>query len=104
MEVDVMTQLITTVGFPIFCVLALGMFIYKSYNNITTINKEREDKLYTMLGKTQVQLDNAQETNAKFLTVLEQINKDTDTMKNDIDDIKETIRQLPKRKNDIAEE
>ena len=104
MEVDVMTQLITTVGFPIFCVLALGGFIYKSYNNITTINKEREDKLYIMLGKTQEQLDNAQNTNAKFLTVLEQINKDTEEMKSDIDDIKDTIRQLPKRKNDIAEE
>ena len=68
------------------------------------INKEREDKLYTMLGKTQEQLDNAQETNSKFLTVLEQINRDTEEMKSDIDDIKETIRQLPKRKNDIAEE
>ena len=39
MEVDVMTQVITTVGFPIFCVLALGMFIYKSYNNITDVIK-----------------------------------------------------------------
>lgn len=104
MDVDLITQLIATVGFPIFCVLALGMFIYKSYNNISTINKEREDKLYTMLGKTQEQLDNAQETNSKFLTVLEQINRDTEEMKSDIDDIKETIRQLPKRKNDIAEE
>ena len=104
MSIESATDLITTVGFPIFCVLALGAFIYVSYNRITEENKERENKLYEMLGKTQVQLDNAQETNSKFLSVLESINEETKIMKADINDIKETIKKLPKRKGDTEEE
>lgn len=104
MEVDTVTTIITTVGFPIFCVLALGWFVYKAYNNISVENKGREEKLYTMLGKTQEQLDNAQKTNAKFVAVLEDFTRDTETIKNDIDQIKNDIRHLPKRKGDISEE
>lgn len=100
MEIDSITTLISNVGFPIVCVLALGWFVYRSYDRIMTNNQTREDKLYEMIGKTQAQLDHAQDTNAKFLNVLDQINKDTEQMKTDIDDIKDTLRQLPKRKTD----
>lgn len=100
MELDSITTLISNVGFPIMCVLALGWFVYKSYDRIMTNNQTREDKLYEMIGKTQAQLDQAQDTNAKFLSVLDQINKDTEQMKTDIDVIKDTLRQLPKRKTD----
>lgn len=100
MEIDSITTLISNVGFPIVCVLALGWFVYRSYERIMTNNQTREDKLYEMIGKTQAQLDQAQDTNAKFLNVLDQINKDTEQMKADIDDIKDTLKQIPKRKTD----
>ena len=100
MELDSIITLISNVGFPIVCVLALGWFVYKSYDRIMTNNQTREDKLYEMIGKTQAQLDQAQKTNARFLGVLDQINKDTEQMKTDIDVIKDTLRQLPKRKTD----
>ena len=101
---DEVTTIISTVGFPIFCVLALGWFVYKAYNNISVNNKDREEKLYTMLGKTQEQLDNAQNTNAKFVAVLEDFTRDTEVIKNDIDQIKNDIKHLPKRKGDVSEE
>lgn len=57
MDVNVISTLITTLGFPIVCVLGLGWFIYKIYNDTQEQNKanmkavqdrcqEREDKLY----------------------------------------------------------
>lgn len=103
MEVDAVSNIITTVGFPIFCVLALGWFIYKAYLNLSQANKEREEKLYTTLGKTQEQLDNAQETNAKFVAVLEDFSKDMQLIKSDVAQVKNEIIKLPKRKFDKVE-
>lgn len=53
-------ELLPTVGFPIVCVIAMGVFIFIIYNNQTKENaanmekvqarcKEREDKLYNEL-------------------------------------------------------
>lgn len=103
MDVNSIQALISTVGFPIFCTLALGAFIYKAMLKITDGNRERESKLYELIGKTQEQLSAAQETNGRFLSVLSQINDEQKEMRNDIDEIKETLQQLPKRKTDIPE-
>lgn len=87
MEFDAITNLISTVGFPIFCVVALGFFIYKSYDKITAQNKEREEKLYAMLesySKELYKLSNAFSENTKILEI----------MKGDIDDIKDTVKDL----------
>lgn len=57
MDVNTLTTLITTLGFPIVCVVGLGWFIYKIYLDTQEQNKanmekvqerckEREDKLY----------------------------------------------------------
>lgn len=103
MELDAMVQIISTVGFPIVCVMGLAWFVYKAYNNLSVSNKEREEKLYTMLGKAQEQLDNAQRTNERFVSVLEDFQRDTDSMRTDIAQIKNDVRMLPKRKNDVVE-
>lgn len=100
MEMSTMEQIITNVGFPIFCVIALGFFIYNSYNRIAEENKTREEKLYTMLGKSQEQLDRLEDINEKFVEVLNGFKHDQEEMKHDIEDIKETMKKLPKRKED----
>lgn len=100
MEYDVITNLITSVGFPIFCVIALGFFIYKSYNRITEENKSREEKLYTMLGKSQEQLDKLEDVNQEFVSVLNTFKTDNAEIKKDLEDIKEVVKKLPKRKTD----
>ena len=91
MEIDVVTQLITNVGFPIFCVIALGFFIYKSYENITSNNKAREEKLYDILNKSQVQLDKLEDINEGFVKTLEVFTKDNESIKRDIEIIKEKV-------------
>ena len=96
------TDVITNVGFPIFCVLALGFFIYKSYENITKSNETREEKLYTMLGKSQEQLDKLEDTNESFVKVLESFKRDQDDIKHDIESIKDGIRAIPKRASDYV--
>jgi hypothetical protein len=90
-EIEMATNLITNLGFPIFCVIALGFFIYKSYSKITDRNIEREDKLYKVLNKTQVQLDKLEEINEGFVKTLEVFTKDNQQIKKDIEVIKEKI-------------
>lgn len=91
MDMNVVNNLITSVGFPIFCVLALGWFIYKSYDRITQYNHERESKLYDIVNKSQVQLDKLEEVNEGFVKTLEMFTTDNAQMKKDIELIKEKV-------------
>ena len=99
MNVTTVEGLITSVGFPIFCVLALGFFIYKSYENIEKRNEGREEKLYSMLANSQSAIDNAIETNAKFVAQLESMQNNVNRISDDVDDIKEYLK-LNKRATD----
>ena len=45
MDMQTITNLITTVGFPIVCCLGLGWFIYKFSNQQRDDNIHREEKL-----------------------------------------------------------
>ena len=98
------TNLIPSVGFPISACVALGWFIYRSYEHISKSNEVREEKLYTMLGKSQEQLDRLEDTNEGFLKVLEDFQRDQIDIKHDIEDIKDSIRCLPKRASDYKED
>lgn len=98
------TNLITSVGFPIAACVALGWFIYKSYEHIQKTNERREEKLYTMLGKSQTQLDKLEDTNEKFVKVLESFKKDQDDIRHDVAEIKDTLKKIPKRKTDVIKE
>lgn len=97
-------DVIPNVGFPIVCVVALGWFIYKSYDRITKSNEKREEKLYTMIGKSQTQLDKLEETNEKFVRVLESFKKDQDDIRHDVAEIKDTLKKIPKRETDVLKE
>ena len=102
MDITTVEGLITSVGFPIFCVLALGFFIYKSYENIEKRNEGREEKLYSMLANSQSAIDNAIETNAKFVAQLESMQSNVNRISDDVDDIKEYLK-LNKRATDKEE-
>ena len=102
MDITTVEGLITTLGFPIFCVLALGYFIYKSYEQIEKRNEGREEKLYTMLANSQSAIDNAIETNAKFVAQLESMQNNVNRISDDVDDIKEYLK-LNKRASDKEE-
>jgi hypothetical protein len=88
-------EFIPALGFPIVCVIGLGWFIYKIYNDTTKQNqanmeavqarcKEREEKLY-------VQLEKQNEINGKFANIIAQYDVKLDNMQSDINDIKQDV-------------
>lgn len=88
-------ELITTLGFPIACAIAMGWFIYKIYKNTTAANeanmaqvqarcKEREDKLYSELEKSREINGKAIETIAHYAEKLDHIQQDISVIKEDI--------------------
>lgn len=86
MEWDSITTIISTVGFPIFCVVCLGYFVWKAFNMVMQNNKERESKLYDTIAEIRGQLKEASATNASFVKILENMSKD-------IEDIKDKIKE-----------
>ena len=85
------TQLISTLGFPIVCVIGLSYFIYIVYQKTTADNEKREEKLYEVIGKAQANNEMLLETNKEFIAVLETYKTDINEIKHDIEDIKDII-------------
>lgn len=84
MDANNVTQFIQTLGFPIFCVIALGTFIYMIWKKWTTDSatqmekmaercQAREDKLYEQIDKFNLSLNNFNETLVRIDTRLEQL-------------------------------
>lgn len=89
MEFDIITQLISSVGFPIACTVFMGLFIYKFSNTVMSYNKEREDKLYEMIGRLQNELDKLEDSLSDYVTVLGKLRDDVNVIKDDIRCLKE---------------
>lgn len=92
-------EIISTLGFPIACVLAMGAFIFYIYKQTTKENadnmekvqarcKEREDKLYDELAKCREVNSKAIETIAQYATKIDDIQKDVSEIKTDVAIIK----------------
>ena len=93
MNAEVVQTLITSVGFPIFCVLALGWFIWKAYNNIMERSEKREDRLYTVIKETQEQMDKVTNINGEFAEIMRAYKSDLESIKEDVSEIKQHIRK-----------
>ena len=93
------TNIISTVGFPIACVIALAFFIYNAWDDLSKRSNEREEKLYTMLASAQDSIDEAIATNAKFLAQLEVMQENLTEISNDVDDIKDYLQLSKKEEN-----
>ena len=83
MEIATLIEIISTLGFPIACVIALGFFIFKIYSD----GKTREDKLYTFLEDTAA-------INAKFAEIIARYETKLDEIKQDVKDIKTDIIEI----------
>lgn len=92
MDINTIQTLITSLGFPIVCVVALGWFIWKIWTSQQDQNKEREDKLYEYLGKAQALNEELTKTNSEFVEVLHSYKSDLDTIKNDVIEIKQNMK------------
>lgn len=92
-------EIISTLGFPIACVVAMGAFIFHIYKQTSKENtdnmakvqarcKEREDKLYDELKLSREVNAKAIETIAHYAGKLDVIQKDISDIKTDITIIK----------------
>ena len=73
-------ELISTVGFPIACVIAMGWFIYNIYNK--SINRENE---------LREEIKENQKINGKFAEIINRYSLELGEIKNDVKEIKEDI-------------
>ena len=98
MEIATFIELISTLGFPIACVIVLGIFVFKIYKDTTKENKEtitevqarskeREDKLYGFL-------EDSAAINAKFAEIIARYETKLDEIKQDVKDIKTDILEI----------
>lgn len=88
-------DIISTVGFPIACVIAMAAFIFYIYKQTTKENaenmekvqarcKEREDRLYAELALSREVNSQAVATIALYAEKLDVIQKDINDIKTDI--------------------
>ena len=80
-------ELISTLGFPIACVVALGFFVWKIYNQ----SIERENKLMAEITENRLVNEKAIETIAQFAERFTHIESDVELIKTDINMIKDKI-------------
>ena len=92
MDVNTIQTLVTSLGFPIVCVFALGWFIYNAFEKITAQSEKREEKLYTVIAQAQETNERLSNTNAEFVSVLNTYKSDLDEIKADVTEIKENMK------------
>ena len=95
MDIAMITELITNVGFPMVCVIALAWFVFYIVQKSNELNKEnmkqlqercilREDKLYAEIKETREVNAKASETLAHSTEILGDIQQDIKEIKTDI--------------------
>lgn len=87
------TEIISAVGFPIACVLALGWFVYIFYRDYTKQSTEREEKLIEALTVAHTNNEKLAEANKGFVSVLETYKNDITEIKHDIVEIKHIVEK-----------
>ena len=92
MDVNTIQTLVTSLGFPIVCVMALGWFIYKAFEKFTAQSEKREEKLYTVIAQAQETNERLSNTNAEFVAVLNTYKSDLEDIKADVTEIKENMK------------
>lgn len=80
-------ELVSALGFPIACVIALGFFVWKIYNQ----SVEREGKLMAEITENRLVNKKAIETIAQFAERFTHVENDVEAIKTDINVIKEKI-------------
>ena len=80
MTIAVFIEMLTTVGFPIVCVIALGWFVWHIYKQSVV----REDKLMGEITENRL-------INQKFAEIIAGYDVTLSEIKTDVKDIKETL-------------
>ena len=84
-----MVEIISSLGFPIACVLALGFFVWNIYKQSVV----REEKLLTEITENRLVNEKAIETISKYAERLTHIEDTIVEVRNDVILIKDKIQQ-----------
>ena len=87
MDMNILPELIGTLGFPIVCVIGLGIFIFRIWQQSVI----REEKLMTEIAENREVNARAIETISQFAEKLTHMEDDIADIKNDVGDIKISI-------------
>lgn len=87
MEMATIVELISTLGFPIACVLALGFFVWKIYKQ----SVEREKTLMNEIAENRAVNAKAIETIALYAERLTHIEGNIEEIKADVSTIKDNM-------------
>lgn len=93
MNLNTVQTAISTLGFPIVMVIALGWFIWKIWTKSQEQNDVRESKLYEVISNAQEQNEALSKTNSEFVAVLNAYKSDLETIKTDVAEIKSATQQ-----------
>ena len=85
MDMQAITNLITTVGFPIVCCLGLGWFMVKYINQQREDNINRENKLLEQIDKQNEVLVSINSNMDKMSTTLENMNQRLDVLEQKVE-------------------
>lgn len=89
MEVSTVTEVISNVGFPIACAIALGYFIFNIYKRSVA----REDMLMSEIKENRAINAKAIETITKYADRLDNIERDVSDIKVDVIKISDKISE-----------
>ena len=81
MEVSLLVELISTLGFPIACVIALGIFVFKLWKQSVA----REEKLLSEITENRL-------VNQQFAEIIGKYEIELGEIKTDVKDIKQTLQ------------
>ena len=81
------TEIMSSFGFPVACVIALGWFIWYFFKESKDESRERENSLADFIRRSQ-------EINAQFAEIIAKYEVKLDEIHKDIEDIKEDISEL----------
>ena len=81
------TELMSSFGFPVACVFALGYFIWYFFKQTKEENQQRENNLMDFIKRSQ-------EINSEFAEIIAKYEVKLDEIQKDIEDIKEDIDEL----------
>jgi predicted negative regulator of RcsB-dependent stress response len=84
--------IIEKLGFPIACVIFLGWFVWKIWNQQQSQNEKREEKLYSFISQAQVVNEKLTQTNSEFVAVLTEYKSDLESIKTDVNVIKNNMK------------
>ena len=81
------TEIMSSFGFPVACVFALGWFIWYFFKQSKEESQQRESSLADFIRRSQ-------EINAQFAEIIAKYEVKLDEIHKDIEDIKEDINEL----------